>query len=124
MRLQAHALRGFGRQKHLLHRPLLFGGPLAAQSKGGEAIKKTFIRRVNSDLLTLQMGRKLGGNHTVGGQHADDVIAIGLTDGSLLQVEQVWITGGNLHPTVSQRCGPAGHVFERVKRLLAPRQLG
>jgi len=70
------------------------------------------------------MRGQLGDHQAVFGQHACDVIAIGLACRRLLQIEQAMIVGRNLHADKAEQSGPPGDVGERVEWRRVPRVLG
>ncbi|KAG0779896.1 hypothetical protein G6F22_010379 [Rhizopus arrhizus] len=62
------------------------------------------------------MGRQFGELHTVFGQHAGNIIAVGLAVCCLGQIEQVGRRGGYLYARIAQPRGPSGQRVQPIKR--------
>ena len=114
VRLQAQALGGFGGPQQLLRRPGGALGGLAAQFGRREAVEELVVSRVHGQQLPLQVGGQLGDLHPLLVGLALDFVAVGLTFGGALQIDQARV-GGQLHAFVAQARRPAREVGKRVE---------
>lgn len=115
MRRQSQALAGLGGQQQLLHRPGLAGGRIAALVGRREPVEQAVVGGMDGDQLPLQVGGQLGDLQPLSGQHAADVVAVGLAAGRLGQIEQVGRAGGDLYARIAQARGPLGQRVQPIE---------
>jgi hypothetical protein len=111
---QPQTARGHCRQLHLLDRPCLTRRRIAAHMRRGKAIELRIEGRMHRHQLALQMGRQLGDLQAFVGQHALDVVAIGLAVRRLLQIEEARVSR-DLQTLVTQTRRPVGQTRQRVE---------
>ena len=121
---QAHPAGGLGAHQHLVHRPGLAGLGIAAHGGGDPAVEHLVIGRVHRHQLALHVGGQLGDLQAEVGQHALDLVAVGVALGGELQVEQAPVPGGDLHALVPHVRHPAADGRQAVERRLVPGELG
>src|ERR1700733_15144788 len=115
---------GLGCHEQLLGRPLLPSLWVACHFGGGKGVELEIVGRMHRNQLPLEMGRELGQLQTKTVQHAQDLVAIGLTLGGLLEVEKTVIPGRDLYTFEAESRGPPGYVFQFVEGLLVSGKLG
>ncbi|MNY01540.1 hypothetical protein D3C86_1340740 [compost metagenome] len=115
MRLDAEIFRGFQRELHLLHRPLLTRLRVAAHFRCGKTVKGLVIGRVNGDELTLQVGGKLGYFDAVLARDAGELVAIILRFRRFFEIDQLPGPGRHLHTGVTLFRRPFGNAIPAVE---------
>ena len=108
----------------LPHRPFGPGARTAPNRRGGEPIHDGVVGRVHGDEVALEVGRQLGDDEAVSGEHPCDLVAVGLARGRLVEIEEPRVPGRDLDALVAERRGPAREARERIERWRVRGELG
>ena len=124
MRVEAEIAAGPRRELHLLDGPRLAALRVAPHLGRGEGVERIVEHGIDGDQLALEMGRELGDLNAVLGRLPFQLVAIGLARGRLVEVDEALVPGGDLHPLVAERGGPAADRAEAVMGRLVADELG
>jgi hypothetical protein len=113
---QAQVLRGLGGQHQLVDRPFRARLRIAAHLRGGEAVKRLVIGRMDRDQLALQMGRELGDLDAVLGGGRLHVVAVALGFGRFLEIEQPSVPAWHLYALEAEAGGPLANRVQGIVR--------
>ena len=119
-----HVPRCPRRALQLVDRPFLPRRRIAVHLFGREAVEHLVVDRMGGDELPLQMGRQLGHGQSVLARGADDLVAIVLGVGRLLDVDQPGVPCRDLHALVAERGRPFADRIEGIERRRVPGELG
>src|SRR5437763_11669016 len=74
--------------------------------------------------MSQELGRQLGDDEAVPGEHPCDLVAVGLARCRLVEIEEPRVPGRDLDALVAERRGPAREARERIERWLVSGELG